>query len=275
MFLSYDSTFEGLLSALTVCLRDRREVWGIIPDGRVRQSLLPPEPVAVEPDILARFDRFLSRRFGGDVLELLFHAYLSEREDIEMRILGFLRLGMRIGGDPSGMLQEPDVCSVRDAARAVTRQTHAYLGLLRFRLSGGVYVADFEPDFHVLPLVAPHFSERMSDRPFLIRDRRRSMAVVSWPGQPWFIIALDAEDTSAGNDACDGGMVPRTDGEPGGAGGTKETYEEIWRSYFAVMAVPERINPSLQRSNMPKKYWKYLVEHPGEGSSRGLRYNGR
>ena len=250
MFLSYDATFEGLLSALALCLREHKDVWGILPEGCAQTSLFSPVPVVSEADILPRFDAYLCRRFGEGITDLLFHAYLSGREDIEMRILGFLRIGLRIGGDPSGMLQENDVASVRDAARAVTRQAHAYLGLLRFRLDTGVYVADFEPDYHLLPIVAPHFAERMNDRPFLIRDRRRSLAAVGWPDRPWFIVALDAKDVPQ-----NGLAIP---------GSGEKSYEDIWRAYFAVMAVPQRINPSLQKSNMPKKYWKYLVERPGE-----------
>ena len=260
MYLSYDTTFEGLLSALALCLKEKRDVWGIYPEGCAQTSLFSPVPVLSEADILPRFDAYLCRRFGQGVTDLLFHAFLSGREDIEMRILGFLRIGLRIGGDPSGMLQENDVASVRDAARAVTRQAHAYLGLLRFRLDSSVYVADFEPDYHVLPLVAPHFAERMNDRPFLIRDRRRSLAAVSWPGRPWFIVALDASDVLQ--------QEPRdkNSNELALTASNVTSYEDIWRSYFAVMAIPERINPSLQRSNMPKKYWKYLVERPGGGN---------
>lgn len=267
MFLLYDATFEGLLSALALCLREQRAVMGIFPEGRAQQCLMVPEPVASEPDILARFDRYLSRRFGDGVLDLLFHAYLSETDDIEMRILGFLRTGLRIGTDPSGMLQDPDVAAVREAARTVSRQAHAYLGLLRFKRIAGVYVADFEPDYHVLPLVAPHFADRMRDTPFLIRDRRRALASVGYPGKPWFIVALDADDMNGADGSPSGLELP--DSLAG------EVMEETWRAYFSVMAIPERIKPELQRSNMPKKYWKYLVERPGAGGSHGLRYNGR
>jgi len=270
VFLSYDESFEGLLSALALCLREERTVWGILPERRAVSCLLPCEPVPVEPDILARFDRTISRRLSADVMELLFHAFLSEREDIELRILGFLRAGLRIGRDPSGMLQDSDVAAVREAARAVGHQSHAYAGLLRFRETAGVYVADFEPDYHLLPLVLPHFAERLGDQPFLIRDRRRSLAGVSWPDRTPFIIALEADPPEVSDGlaapAGPGGDLPAVYCAPDG-------YEEAWRSYFAVMAVPQRIHPALQRSNMPKKYWKYLIERPGGSTGTGLRYN--
>jgi len=270
VFLSYDGSFEGLLSALALCLREEGPVWGILPERRAASCLLPCEPVLVEPDILGRFDRTLSRRLSANVMDLLFHAFLSEREDIELRMLGFLRAGLRIGRDPSGMLQDPDVAAVREAARAVGCQSHAYAGLLRFRQTAGVYVADFEPDYHLLPLVLPHFAERLGDQPFLIRDRRRSLAGVSWPDRSPFIITLEA----GGPEQPDGLALSTGSGSsPPAPRDTKDHYEDAWRSYFAAMAVPQRIHPALQRANMPKKYWKYLIERPGGSTGAGLRYN--
>jgi len=34
----------------------------------------------------------------------------------------------------------------------------------------------------------------------------------------------------------------------------------LWKKYFKSMAIEERKNLKLQQQNMPKKYWKYLVE---------------
>lgn len=244
MWRSYEPSFEGLLSALAAALRAGDTGGGLVPEDAAQPPLLPCVPVPVENGIVEKMDRLLCRRMGTGVLDTLFHAYLSEQPDIADRLLGYLRLGLRLNSDPADMLQEPDVAAVRAADRAVTRQAHRYLGLLRFRPSGGVYVADFEPDCHLLPVVTPHFTERMSAVPFLIRDRRRRLASAYGPGRGWGIFELDATD-------------PRSAPSPG------DPVEDAWRSYFDAVAVPELIRPQLQRSHMPKKYWRYLVERPG------------
>jgi len=37
-------------------------------------------------------------------------------------------------------------------------------------------------------------------------------------------------------------------------------FEDMWRNYLQHLTIPERRNLALQRSHMPKKYWKYLTE---------------
>ena len=40
--------------------------------------------------------------------------------------------------------------------------------------------------------------------------------------------------------------------------------QALWQAFFKTIAIPDRKNPRLQKSNMPMKYWKYLVEKQGE-----------
>jgi probable DNA metabolism protein len=45
--------------------------------------------------------------------------------------------------------------------------------------------------------------------------------------------------------------------------GEELNYQKLWRNYFNTLSVEGRTNTALQRSNMPRRYWKYLVEKPG------------
>jgi len=36
--------------------------------------------------------------------------------------------------------------------------------------------------------------------------------------------------------------------------------QDLWRTFYDKVAITERSNPRLQRQNMPRRYWKYLVE---------------
>ncbi|NTW94650.1 MAG: DUF4130 domain-containing protein, partial [Chlorobiaceae bacterium] len=40
--------------------------------------------------------------------------------------------------------------------------------------------------------------------------------------------------------------------------------QALWQTFFRTIAIPDRKNPRLQKSNMPMKYWKYLTEKQGE-----------
>lgn len=37
-------------------------------------------------------------------------------------------------------------------------------------------------------------------------------------------------------------------------------WQHLWQTFFRRVAIGARLNPSRQRSFMPMKYWKYLVE---------------
>ena len=41
-------------------------------------------------------------------------------------------------------------------------------------------------------------------------------------------------------------------------------YQRLWRTLTRSLAVPERTNPVLQRRCMPRRYWKCLIENPGD-----------
>ena len=38
-------------------------------------------------------------------------------------------------------------------------------------------------------------------------------------------------------------------------------YSELWKTFHKSISIKERENKKLQQSNLPKYYWKYLVEN--------------
>jgi len=40
----------------------------------------------------------------------------------------------------------------------------------------------------------------------------------------------------------------------------EEEYQELWKEYFKHIAIETKINPKLQKRNMPMRYWKHLIE---------------
>ena len=39
-----------------------------------------------------------------------------------------------------------------------------------------------------------------------------------------------------------------------------DALEELWRTYYAHIFNPARLNPRMMRQEMPQKYWKHLPE---------------
>lgn len=249
IYYVYDGTFEGFLSAVTELFRSERE--GSVCKEEDIRPLIPHIEAEVIEGITEKFGEYLSRHFGRAMPETVYRAFLSELPGIEEAIIGYIRLARKIRKDPIDMLNVECVRRVAEAYKRIGREKHRYMGLLRFRKldlaedagRGEIFYAEFEPQTDCLSLLADHFSDRFENIPFVIADRRRNKCLLHLTGNDWMIREFDP-DIFNGNS-------------------TETLYEKLWQRYFKCMAIPERINPKLQSSNMPKKYWKYLVEEPG------------
>lgn len=131
----------------------------------------------------------------------------------------------------------------------VRRDIHKMHAFVRFRLVDDNYIAWYAPDHHILSRAASFF-----------RDRFRSMQ--------WAILTPDASVSWEGANLTWGPGVPRHT-QP-----QSDEYEAMWRTYYAAIFNPARINPALMRQHMPARFWPQLPEAeliPGllaEASSR-------
>jgi probable DNA metabolism protein len=260
VFVLYDSTFEGLLSACAFCFRKRLQPMAILSEFD-DIPLMPYEFVPCEVNIRRLFSRYLTQVIGSEaemVLDCAFRAFLSEQPDIAIHIYQYLHQSLETRRNPSGRLYDPSVAAVMAAVKRVGSQAHAYLGLLRFRsISPELFVADFEPDCHVLPLILPHFCDRLPDQNFVIRDLRRHLAVLHMSDGTTSLHVL-ADDVA---DLSDSQLTQTSLADAV----SEDHFAPLWRRYLHHLSIPERCNPELQRANMPKKYWRYLVEAINEG----------
>ena len=113
------------------------------------------------------------------------------------------------------------------------------LGLLRFHLQGGVYVADIRPAYDILPLITSHFVDRFGSQPFVIRDKHYGQALVHY------------RENSA--------ILPMEDFTPL-ALEEGDAFEQMWKRYYKALTIEERKNLRLMQQHMPKKYWENILE---------------
>ena len=99
------------------------------------------------------------------------------------------------------------------------------------------YIAWYQPDHRILPLAAPFFAERFS----IMR---------------WSILTPDAS-VSWDPVAKQLAFGPGVSRESAPA---EDELEQLWRSYYASIYNPARLNPQAMRSEMPVRYWKNLPE---------------
>lgn len=165
------------------------------------------------------------------------------------------RMLWRMAGDEPALLQraaDPDVHRARTLAQAVRRDSHKMKAFVRFRAVPGAdeeYVAWFEPEHWIVDRVAPFFARRFAGMRWAIVTPYRSAL---WDGQA---LAFAGGGTRADAPA-------------------EDAREDLWRTYYANIFNPARLNTTMMRSEMPQKYWKHLPEAallPGLVREAGVR----
>ncbi|UYK80312.1 UdgX family uracil-DNA binding protein [Xanthomonas sacchari] len=151
------------------------------------------------------------------------------------------RLLWRIAGGERALLQrvtDADVHRAQQWAQAVRRDSHKMKAFVRFREVPGeqeAYIAWFEPEHHIVDRVAPFFARRFAGMRWAILTPYRS---VRWDGETL--------QFGAGAQRAD---APADDAQ-----------DALWRTYYANIFNPARLNPTMMRQEMPQKYWKHLPE---------------
>jgi probable DNA metabolism protein len=255
--VAYDGTFAGFLTVLHRCTsQGEGSTLEVVEINRQKRFLgeLFVSTMVVNTDQEKALE--FAARFGKarslQQLRLLYHGFLSELPGIEMELLRFV-YGEPVSQDANGVAHDERenyfsaLFNVENAERRVLQEVHRFLGLLRFRsTSEGGFIAEFEPDCNLMPLLAPCFAERMPGERWCIVDRKRSSAVIYADGRLHFRTYLRSERSQLFPDSA----------SPGG----DDRFAALWRDYVHHIAVHERTNLLLQRQFLPKKHRRYLPE---------------
>ncbi len=216
-----------------------RAAWraGIAPDqltwdGDGQASLL------AGVDVLAQAPVRLAPHVPPDFLALA-GSVLCHRDAQRHGLL--YRLLWRIASGERALLERETDADVRRAgelAKAVGRDSHKMKAFVRFREVPGerdAFVAWFEPEHFIVDRVAPFFARRFAGMRWAILTPYRS---AFWDGS-----ALGF-----------GGGATRGDAP------ADDAQDALWRTYYANIFNPARLNPRMMTQEMPQKYWKNLPE---------------
>lgn len=240
----YDGSFAGVLCAIVRAhefMRDHPDA----PTPRITGSERPEgffetvREVVTDGELAERAEQALERRGGPGTARLLYAAFLSEEAEIEQDLLVYVGMISKHGRRAGDALLEPSVRRVRAAAARVGREVHRMHAFVRFEeTADGVFEAVIEPDCNVIPLLDDHFVARYPAQPWVIYDRRRGY------GLRYRDRVLDVV----------------TDAPEGEVKGEEKLFQQLWRSYYASVDIPERRNWRLHKRHLPRRYWRHLTE---------------
>ncbi len=139
------------------------------------------------------------------------------------------------------IVTDPDVHALGVMERAVRRAAHKMKAFVRFRLATSpddpdpAYVAWFEPAQLVVERTAPFFAERFASMRWSILTPDRC---AHWDRTTLrFTPGVTRSDAPSGDDL-----------------------ESLWRTYYAHIFNPARLNLDAMRGHMPQHYWGVLPE---------------
>ena len=222
----------------------------IVPSGRHQPDVFAEKTeVCTDSTKANRVWKGLQKKLSAQALLNVFSVYLSEREDKEALLLDFCRLAFSTDEKIEENFGSPVVLQVAQIGRQLHREKHRFEAFVRFtQLKDGLYFAVIEPDFNVLPLIAPHFADRYADQPWLIYDTKRRYGM-HYDLKTMHEVYFDFLST-----------------EPTGQfsaeimDANEELSQQLWQVYFKSVNIPARRNLKLHRKNVPVRYWKYLTE---------------
>ena len=240
----YDCTFEGLLTAVYETFSRN-----IVPDyirGKrpLEQTNLFDRGIEIETssekaDIVWRKLRQLR---GEKSSHLLYRAFLSGAESIEMAIFSFIRRAVDQRLRCTDQLDS--VLQIEKMSRKVGREAHRMRGFVRFKkLKYGLYLALIAPQYDILPLIREHFERRYADQRWIVYDSRRHYGLY-----------YDTKRTLEIRLATEGLEMDEL------LNSNERDYQKLWKHYFQHINIPARRNSKLHLQKLPRRYWQYLTE---------------
>jgi len=238
----YDGTFEGLMTAVYEGYYSDLKPAVIVDQACHVKSLFDQETMIHTDHIKAnKVMEAVQQKLGDEVFQTIMYAFFSEDVNVGTIIYRFIKVAFKIGPSCLGYRAHDDIGPVLDLYLGVDREAHLLLGLIRFvELDSGILYSQFEGSSNVISILGSHFFGRLSGEQWVLHDIKRSSAVIC-DGESWVIREVQIPEDITLHER-------------------EELFQNLWKTYFKHIAIKERVNPKLQMQNMPKRYWKYLIE---------------
>lgn len=236
----YDGTFEGLLTCIYYNYKFK-EASGIYEKNSYQQSLVQEsEYIETNTQYADIVYNAIKEKISQEALVIIYYSYLSYIFNKENYILNFVKFAFKKGKIAIDMYTNDNVLPIREMYTKVSRESHSFLGLLRFSDIGGILYARYNPDNNVTPIIVEHFADRYKYEKFIIHDEKRKIAAI-YANNLWEII--DASNINISELSKD-----------------EIKLQQLWKHYFTTHAIEARTNTNLQFQKVPTRYRKNIIE---------------
>ena len=139
------------------------------------------------------------------------------------------------------------VNSLFKISKYVRGEAHKLKGFLRFKkIKNNFYYSEFSPINNVIGILANHFSKRLKEDNWIIKDTKRNIYAIYDKKNIFYLTNEEVLDLN----------LELTEDE--------EFFEDLWKTFHKTIGIKERENRRCQQNFMPKRYWKNMLEMEDE-----------
>ena len=236
----YDGSFDGLLTVIYMAYNDRESNMLRV-NAKAEQLILALDDIHIITDFskARRVEKSICDKLSYNFLNSIRTCFLSYDKNKDTIIIHTVYKALKQGEEILNSLDE-HAFYMNKLVKQVLNERHRYLGLLRFKeMKDGIMFSTIEPKNNILPILISHFKNRMKREKIAIFDKGRKM-IVYYDGKKAEIFFVESLEIEWSDEEIE--------------------YSELWKTFHKSISIKERENKKLQQSNIPKYYWKHLIE---------------
>ena len=237
----YKDGFLNLLELITFLIASNKKP-DSIKEENYEKNLLE-ETIDLQREPRQRLWSFWEKKVGKKVLRSIAYVYASDYPEKELIIYYFLKNALKYKDNIFYIRHLTCVNKTIQISERVRHEIHKQKGFLRFKETKKNFLyAEIEPESNILYFLTKHFKKRLKEENFLIHDKKRKI-LSAYDTKKIYIIK--EEDIIKLNVEYESEELE---------------IQDLWKTFFQTIAIEERKNERCQKSFMPKKYWKYMIE---------------
>ena len=236
----YDGSFDGLLTVIYMAYNDRESNMLRV-NAKAEQLILALDDIHIITDFskARRVEKSICDKLSYNFLNSIRTCFLSYDKNKDTVIIHTVYKALKYGEEILNSLDD-HAFYMNKLVKQVLNERHRYLGLLRFKeMKDGIMFSTIEPKNNILPILISHFKNRMKREKIAIFDKGRKM-IVYYDGKKAEIFFVESLEIEWSDEEIE--------------------YSELWKTFHKSISIKERENKKLQQSNIPKYYWKPLIE---------------
>ena len=253
MHFLYDNTFDGLLTCVFEAFNRKEFPENIVGENKQLPLFIESFRVITDDAKADRVLKALRKKISKAALDMLFISYLSELEEIEIRIFHYIQKALLAGISIETDFTDSDVLELSKIYKKVGREEERIRQFVRFqKTADGLFFAAMNPIYNVIPLTARFFKTRFADQQWIIYDVKREYGLY-YNLKTVETVQFEQLPFATGTGRLTAEKLDQYE----------IAFQILWKDYLKAITIRERLNLKLQRQHMPKRFWNYLTEKQG------------